>query len=55
MEAGARDERVAVRMSKEERDKLRTLAKDDGLSISDWIRATVNKAFRERELARKRK
>lgn len=55
MEEGLRDQRVQIRMSKEERDKLRTLAKDDGLSISDWVRATVNKAFRERELARKRK
>lgn len=50
-----RDQKIQVRMSQDECDKLRAVAEYHGLSISDWVRAAVIKAFRELGLSQSRK
>ena len=40
-----RDERLIIRVSKDETDMLKDLADDDGGSMSEWIRRAIRRAY----------
>lgn len=48
MTLGERDQVITVRLTREERQMLQTLAENDGISISDVVRMLVRRAHAHR-------